>query len=63
MSERLREYEVSSTYKVTGTAYVVARSAAEAIERAQDVTADDPVQFYFGDAHSETKMRARLVRD
>lgn len=55
----LREYEVSSTYKVIGTAYVLARSAAEAIEKAKDLSADDPVQFYFDEPHAETKMRAR----
>lgn len=58
----LREYEVWSTYKVTGVAYVFAQSAAEAVERALDVSADDPVQFDFGEPHSETKMRARRVR-
>lgn len=58
----LREYEVWSTYKVTGRAYVRARSAAEAIEKALDVTADDAVQFEFGEPHSETKMRARWIR-
>jgi hypothetical protein len=55
-------YEVWSTYKVTGTAWVEARNASEAIEKALDVTADDAVQFVFGEPHSETKMRARWVR-
>ncbi len=62
MGERLREYEVSSTYKVTGSAYVMARTAAEAVEKALDTLADDPVQFGFSEPHSETKMRARLTR-
>lgn len=56
-----REYEVWSTYKVDGVAYVRAKSAREAVEKALDVTADDPVQFVFGEPHSETKMRARRV--
>lgn len=58
----LHEYEVWSTYKVTGTAFVRARSAAEAVETALDVTAEDPVQFDFSEPHGETKMRARQVR-
>lgn len=57
-----REYEVWSTYKVTGTAIVTASSAAEAIEKALDITADDPVRFWFGEPHDETKMRARRIR-
>jgi hypothetical protein len=60
-SADLHEYEVWSTYKVTGVAYVRAKTAAEAVEKALDVTADDPVQFIFGEPHSETKMRARRV--
>lgn len=55
-----REYVVWSTYKVTGTAIVRAKSAAEAVEKALDVTSE--VQFCFGEPHSETKMRARLDR-
>ena len=60
-TDGLREYEVWSTYKVTGTAFVRARTAAEAVEKALDVTADDAVQFIFGEPWGETKMRARLV--
>ena len=56
-----REYEVWSTYKVTGVAYVRAKNAAEAVEKALDITDDDQVQFYFSEPHSETKMRARRV--
>lgn len=58
-NDALHEYEVWSTYKVTGVAYVRAKTAAEAVERALDVTADDPVQFVFGEPWGETKMRAR----
>lgn len=57
-----RMYEVWSVYKVTGTAWVEARNASEAIEKALDVTADEAVQFIFGEPHSETKMRARWIR-
>ena len=57
-----REYLVWSTYKVTGEAYVMANSAAEAVEKALAIDADDRVEFIFSEAHSETKMRARLVR-
>jgi hypothetical protein len=60
-TDGLREYEVWSTYKVTGTATVRARTAAEAVEKALDVTADEPVGFIFGEPWGETKMRARLI--
>ena len=56
------EYIVWSTYKVTGTAYVHAKSAAGAVEKALDICADDPVQFDFSDPWGETKMQARRVR-
>ncbi|WP_460867085.1 hypothetical protein [Nocardioides pakistanensis] len=42
-------------------AYVRAKTAAAAVERALDVTADDPAQFVFGEPWGETKMRARRV--
>lgn len=58
----LREYEVSSTYKVTGTAYVMAPSAQEAVEIGLNAAAPDAPEFVFSDPHSETKMRAHLVR-
>jgi hypothetical protein len=53
-------YEVWSTYKVTGTAYVEAGSAKEAVEMA--TAGDGKVQFDFSEPHGETKMRARRVR-
>ena len=60
-SDGLHEYEVWSTYKVTGTAIVRARSAAEAVEKALDVGSEDHVEFIFGEPWGETKMRARRV--
>lgn len=57
-----REYEVFSTYKVTGVGYVKAHSAAEAVEKALDPLGSAPVAFVFSEPHSETKMQARLVR-
>lgn len=60
-NDALHEYEVWSTYKVTGVAYVRAKTAAAAVERALDTAADDPVQFVFGEPWGETKMRARRV--
>lgn len=64
MSNRIvqHQYEVSSTYKVTGVAYVWATSAAEAVEKALDTGADDPVTFVFSEPLAETKMKARRVR-
>lgn len=53
-----REYLVWSTYKVTGTAVILAGSASEAIEKG--LNADElEIIFEFGEAYSETKMRAR----
>lgn len=57
-----REYVVWSTYKVTGSAIVRAKSAAEAIEKSLNSTAEDRPEFYFSDPHGETKMRARWLR-
>ena len=57
-----REYLVHSTYKVTGTAIVTAKSAREAVEKAIDARAHG-VEFEFSEAHSETKMRAERVRN
>lgn len=55
-----RVYEVHSTYKVTGTAYIIATSAAEACRIALDGDADGYMpQFYFSDPHHETRMQAR----
>ncbi len=56
-----REYEVWSTYRVTGVACIRAKSAKEAIEkglRAHDLD----ITFDFSEPHSETKMRARRSR-
>ena len=61
MSRKESEYEVSSTYKVTGVAYVKATSAAEAVKKSLDSSAADPVQFVFSEPHGETKMRARRI--
>ncbi|MBZ5736475.1 hypothetical protein K8Z61_18445 [Nocardioides sp. TRM66260-LWL] len=58
--QQMREYEVWSTYKVTGVAYVRARSAKEAIEKALNADAHG-VETIYGEPHSETKMRARRL--
>lgn len=60
-STNQREYLVWSTYKVTGEAYVKANSAAEAVAKALNA-AEEGIEFVFSEAHSETKMQARLVR-
>ena len=57
-TEREREYLVQSTYKVTGTAIIRARSAREAVEIG--LSPDTP-NFNFSDAWGETKMTARLL--
>lgn len=52
-----REYLVYSTYKVTGSAVIAARSAREAAEKG--LNADElGIKFAFSDAWGETKMRA-----
>ena len=54
------EYEVWSTVKVTGVAYVTASSAAEAVEKGLNAH-ELEIEFHFSEGHSETKMRARRV--
>lgn len=59
-----RKYLVASTYRVTGTAVIVARSAAEAARIGRDgyPNGAEP-QFDFSEPHSETLMRAERVPD
>lgn len=59
-----RKYLVASTYRITGSAVIVARSAAEAARIGRDGYPDgtEP-QFDFSDPHSETLMRAERVPD
>lgn len=54
-----RVYEVWSTYKVTGVAYVEAETAAEAVEKGLS----GEIEFNFSEPDNETKMRARRVRE
>jgi hypothetical protein len=54
-----REYEVWSTYKVTGVGHVRAHSVAEAIEKALELGGDEPVIFDFSEPWGETRMQAR----
>jgi hypothetical protein len=62
VSKREKLYVVESTYKVTGTAWIRATSAREAIEKGLNPDEHD-VTFFFSDPHSETKMRAVVERD
>lgn len=50
-----REYLVQSTYKVTGSAIIRARSAKEAVEIG---LSEDTPKFNFSDAWGETRMTA-----
>ena len=59
MPDRL--YEVWSTYKVTGVAYIEAASAKEAKQKGLDAH-ELGIVFDFGEAHGETVMHARLVK-
>lgn len=55
-----REYLVSSTYKVTGTAIIRASSAREASQKGIDAF-DHGIKFDFSEPWGETKMRAERI--
>lgn len=55
-----REYLVSSTYKVTGTAIIRASSAREAAQKGIDAF-DHGIEFDFSEPWGETKIRAERI--